>query len=54
MRKAAVLAQLIPNTAHGYSRISFVTEGEAYLQFAIEHGLSGGVIEVITLVSHMG
>ena len=54
MRKAAVLAQLIPNTAHGYSRISFVTEGEAYLQFSIEHGLSGGVIEVITLVSHMG
>ena len=54
MRKAAVLVQLIPNTAHGYSRISFVTEGEAYLQFAIEHGLSRGVIEVITLVSHMG
>ncbi|KIJ97286.1 hypothetical protein K443DRAFT_133881 [Laccaria amethystina LaAM-08-1] len=45
IRKAAVLAQLIPDTAHGYSRISFVTEGEAYLHFAIEHGLSRGVIE---------
>ena len=54
LRKAAVLVQLIPNMAHGYSRISFVTEGEAYLQFAIEHGLSGGVIKVITIVSHMG
>jgi len=47
MKKAAVLAQLIPDTAHGYSRISFVTEGEASLHFAIEHGLPRGVIEVI-------
>lgn len=45
MRKAAVLAQLVPDTAQGYSRISFVTEGEASLHFAIEHGLPRGVIE---------
>lgn len=44
--KVAVLAQLIPDTVHGYSRISFVTEGEAIFNFAIEHGLSCGVTEV--------
>ena len=54
MRKAAVLAQLVPDTAQGYSRISFVTEGEASLHFAIEHGLPRGVIEVIRSLISFG
>ena len=31
MRKAAVMAKLIPDTAAGHARVSFVTEGEASL-----------------------
>jgi hypothetical protein len=40
MRKAAVLAGLIPDTTAGHARLSFVTEGEACLHFAIQNGLS--------------
>lgn len=39
MRRAAVLAGLIPDTPDGHSRVSFVTEGEASLHFAIENGI---------------
>lgn len=46
MRKAAVLAGLIPKGPAGQKRISFVTEGEASLHFAIYHGLPKGVSEV--------
>ncbi|KAF5321316.1 hypothetical protein D9619_002044 [Psilocybe cf. subviscida] len=45
MRKAAVLGGLIPNSHAGQRRISFVTEGEASLHFAIHHGLPKGVSE---------
>lgn len=39
MREAAVLAGLIPDTPADRSRISFVSEGEASLHFAITNGL---------------
>ncbi|PPR01390.1 hypothetical protein CVT24_006228 [Panaeolus cyanescens] len=39
IRKAAVMGGLVPDTDKGASRISFVTEGEASLHFAIRHGL---------------
>jgi len=45
MRKAALLAKLIPDTAAGHARLSFVTEGEASLHFAIQNGLPVGVME---------
>ena len=37
MRKAAMKAGLVPDSPPGHSRISFVTEGEASLHFAIEN-----------------
>ena len=40
MRKAAILANLIPDTEAGQSRLFFVTEGEASLHFCIEKGLA--------------
>lgn len=49
MRKAIVLAGLVPNTPMGDARISFVTEGEASLHFAIQHGLPDGVTKVSNL-----
>jgi len=45
MRKAALLAKLIPDTTAGHTRLSFVTEGEASLHFAIQNGLPIGVME---------
>ena len=45
MRKAAVLAKLIPDTTVGHARLSFVTEGEASLHFAVQNGLLMGVME---------
>jgi hypothetical protein len=45
MRKAAVLAKLIPNTTAGHARLSFVTEGEASLHFSVHNGLPMGVME---------
>jgi len=45
MRKAALLAKLIPDTAAGHARLSFVTEGEASLHFAVHNGLPIGVME---------
>jgi hypothetical protein len=46
MRKAAVLARLVPDTSAGHARLSFVTEGEASLHFAIQNGLPEGVMKV--------
>ena len=40
MRKSAVLAGLIPDTAEGASRVNFVTEGEASLHFCLSNGLT--------------
>jgi hypothetical protein len=45
MRKAALLAKLIPDTTAGHARLSFVTEGEASLHFAVQNGLPVGVME---------
>ena len=46
MRRAAVLAKLIPDNESGHSRISFVTEGEASLHFSVENGLPAGAMKV--------
>ncbi|PIL34614.1 hypothetical protein GSI_03393 [Ganoderma sinense ZZ0214-1] len=40
MRQAAVLAGLVPDTTVGHSRIHFVTEGEASLNYCINNGLA--------------
>ncbi|KAJ7578243.1 hypothetical protein C8J56DRAFT_969481 [Mycena floridula] len=40
MRRAAVLACLIPDSDDGQARVRFVTEGEASLHFCIHHGLA--------------
>ncbi|KAG6888217.1 hypothetical protein C0995_009752 [Termitomyces sp. Mi166 len=40
MRKAAVLAGLIPETPEGHARVQFVTEGEASLHFCMQSGLT--------------
>ncbi|KDR71278.1 hypothetical protein GALMADRAFT_143974 [Galerina marginata CBS 339.88] len=44
LRKAALLAGLIPDTTAGHSRLSFVTEGEASLHFSVRNGLPDGVM----------
>ncbi|KZT65648.1 hypothetical protein DAEQUDRAFT_731208 [Daedalea quercina L-15889] len=44
MRRAAILARLIPDNDEGISRLQFVTEGEASLQFCIATGLGNDVI----------
>ena len=46
MRKAAVKAGLVPDTQVDEARISFVTEGEASLHFAIENGVLTQTMEV--------
>ena len=46
IRDACVRAGLIPDTTAGCSRITFVTEGEASLHFAIKHGLPVKATEV--------
>ena len=46
MRRAAMLAGLVPDNASGHSRLSFVTEGEASLHFSVENGLPTGAMKV--------
>ena len=46
MRRAAVLAGLVPDNPSGHSRLSFVTEGEASLHFSVENGLPTGAMKV--------
>ena len=46
MRRAAVLAGLVPENASGHSRLSFVTEGEASLRFSVQNGLPTGAMKV--------
>ena len=46
MRRAAVLAGLIPDDESGHSRLSFVTEGEASLHFFVQNGLPAGAMKV--------
>jgi hypothetical protein len=45
MRKASVLAKLIPDTPAGHACLSFVTEGEASLHYAVYNGLPKGAME---------
>ncbi|KAF8956480.1 hypothetical protein BDZ97DRAFT_1763789 [Flammula alnicola] len=45
MRKAAVMADLIPNSDAGHARISFVTEGQANLHFVMKHGIPTQITE---------
>ena len=51
MRQAALKAGLISDTPEGHGRISFVTEGEASLHFAIENGVLSQAMEVKKLFS---
>ena len=46
MRRAAVLAGLVPDNASGHARLSFVSEGEASLHFSVQNGLPAGAMEV--------
>lgn len=46
MRKAAIIAGLVPNTRDGRERIHFVTEGEASLHFCITNGLATDPLRV--------
>ena len=39
MRRAAILAGLVPDNESGHSRLSFVTEGEASLHFSVQNEL---------------
>lgn len=47
MRDAAVLAGLVPDDPSGRSRVSFVTEGEASLHFAIQNSVLSQGVKVI-------
>ena len=46
LRRAAVLAGLIPDTLTGHSRVEFVTEGEASLHFVIQNGFLADAMAV--------
>lgn len=46
MRRAAILAGLIPNSDDGRSRISFVTEGEASFNYCATNSLSADAFKV--------
>ena len=46
MRRAAVLAGLIPDIPSGHARVSFVTEGESSLHFAIQSGVLAAAMKV--------
>jgi len=45
IRKAAILAKLVPDTPAGHARLSFVTEGEASLHFSVQNGLPIGAMK---------
>ena len=49
MRYAAVKAGLIPDTIEGHGRLSFVTEREASLHFAINNKVLSGTLKVTPL-----
>ncbi|KAF9650947.1 hypothetical protein BDM02DRAFT_3092037, partial [Thelephora ganbajun] len=46
MRRAAVKAKLIPDTAEGHDRVRFVTEGEASFNFCVNNGISGEAMKI--------
>ena len=43
MRKAAIKAGLVPDTAAGHARIKFVTEGEASLHYCVSSNLASEI-----------
>lgn len=45
MRRAAVLAGLIPDNATGHGQVHFVTEGEASFHYCLDNGLASDVIK---------
>ncbi|KAF9812314.1 hypothetical protein IEO21_06256 [Rhodonia placenta] len=45
MRRAAIMAGLVPDTATGHSRVHFVSEGEASLHFCVRSGLATETIQ---------
>lgn len=49
IRKAAVLAGLIPDNQSGQDRITFVPEAEANLRFLIHNGLLSRILQVASL-----
>lgn len=49
MLDAAIQAGLIADSERGRSKVTFVTEGEASLHYAIHHGLPDGVLNVCRL-----
>lgn len=51
MRQAAIKAGLIDSSSSGRERLSFVTEGEASIQYCVGLGLAAGAIEVGNLTS---
>ncbi|KAJ3521281.1 hypothetical protein NMY22_g12377 [Coprinellus aureogranulatus] len=54
MRRAAILAGLVPDTDEGSSKIIFVTEGEASLHFCLKSGLSLALGSASTMVVDAG
>ena len=54
MRRAAVLAGLVPDNESGNSRLSFVTEGEASLHFSVHNGLPAGAMKVSMQLGQSG
>jgi hypothetical protein len=48
MRRASVLAELIPDKPTGNSRIDSVTEGEASLHFVVQNGVLADAMQVST------
>jgi hypothetical protein len=51
MRAAATYAGLVPDISEGYSRIRFVTEGEASLNYCVRNEYASDIIEVSGLTS---
>ncbi|KAF9806676.1 hypothetical protein IEO21_08594 [Rhodonia placenta] len=57
MRRAAIQAGLVSDDSEGYSKIHFVTEGEASLHFCIVNGLGDDVVKThkyVTIVDAGG
>ena len=46
LRTAAVRAGIVPDTPEGYSRVHFVTEGEASFNFCAGHARAGETLKV--------
>jgi hypothetical protein len=46
MRRAAIIAGLVPDTTLGHQQVHFVTEGEASLHYCINSGLATAAVQV--------